>query len=502
VEITIERGSHEPIYRQIAHQLRDLITSGELPAGFRLPPERRLAQALGVSRSTVLIAYQELRADALIDAHVGRGTTVTLPEAAPAHPEENQELPWRQLFGAAATGFQNPLVGDLLRLTEHADAIPLSFGMPAPELLPFAELRDLIAEVLDDTGPAALLHSPTEGLTALRATLARMMAARGVDCTPDEVLVLSGSQQGLDLAARIFLDPGDAVVVEQPSFIGALQTFRGARARLIGVPTDEHGMRVDVLENVLSRFRPKLIYTLPTFQNPSGAVLPSERRQHLLALSRRHQVPVLEDDPYSELRYEGDPVPSLRALDPAGNVLYLSTFSKLLFPGMRLGFLVAPRTVVRQFALARQTADLHSNTLGQWVLDRFVRGGRMSDHMRAVRRAYRQRRDAMHDALRAAAVPGLGWQRPKGGFYFWCRLPAGVRPEALLARAAGAGVSYLPGRACFVDEPPAEFIRLNFSYPDEDRIREGVARLAGAIRHETGQPDPPEIQAASTRPIV
>ncbi len=335
MEISIDRSSREPIYRQISRQIRELITSGRLPAGFRLPPERRLAEAVGVSRSTVLIAYQELRADALIDAHVGRGTTVTQPAAPPGEDGAGHELPWRQLFGAAAAAYQDPLVGDLLRVTERVDAIPLSFGMPAPELLPFAELRDTITEVLADTGAAALLHCPTEGLTALRETLARMMAARGVRCDPAEVLVLSGSQQGLDLVARVLLDPGDPVVIEQPSFIGALQTFRGARARLIGVPVDEHGMRVDVLESVLSRFRPKLIYTLPTFQNPSGAVLPLERRQRLLALAHRFQVPVLEDDPYSELRFEGEPVPSLRALD--ASVLHLSTFSKLLFPGMRLG---------------------------------------------------------------------------------------------------------------------------------------------------------------------
>jgi DNA-binding transcriptional MocR family regulator len=502
MELSIDRASREPIYRQISRQIRDLITTGRLPAGFRLPPERRLAQALGVSRSTVLIAYQDLRADALIDAHVGRGTSVTQPAEAPAPPGPEQEPPWRQLFSAAVSAYQDPLVGDLLRLTERADTIPLAFGMPAPDLLPFAELRDLITEVLAEAGPAALLHSPTEGLTPLRETLARMMAARGVHCDPAEVLVLSGSQQGLDLAARIFLDPGDAVVVEQPSFIGALQTFRGARARLIGVPSDEQGMRVDVLESVLARFRPKLIYTLPTFQNPSGAVLPLERRQHLLALARRYQVPILEDDPYSELRFEGDPVPSLKALDPAGGTLYLSTFSKLLFPGMRLGFLVAPRAVVRQFALARQTADLHSNTLGQWVLDRFVQRGRVAAHVRAVRSAYRRRRDTMIAALRAAAVPGLAWQSPLGGFYVWCRLPDGIRPAALMARAAEAGVSYLPGRACFADEPPGEFIRLNFSYPDEEQIREGVARLAAAIRQETAGLHHHGTEAASTRPIV
>jgi DNA-binding transcriptional MocR family regulator len=502
MELSIDRTSHEPIYRQISRQIRDLIVAGRLPAGFRLPPERRLAQALRVSRSTVLVAYQELRADGLIDAHVGRGTTVTALEGSVEHGEGPPELPWRQLFSAAASGFQDPLVGDLLRLTERADVIPLSFGMPAADLLPFDELRELFNETLVENGPAALLHSPAEGLTALRETLARMMAARGVRCSAAEVMVLSGSQQGLDLAARIFLDPGDTVVVEQPSFIGALQTFRGARARLIGVPADEHGLRTDVLESALARFRPKLIYTLPTFQNPSGTVMTLERRQQLLALARRFQVPVLEDDPYSELRYEGEPVPSLRALDPSGDVLYLSTFSKLLFPGMRLGFLVAPRPVVRQFALARQTADLHANTLGQWVLERFVRRGRMAAHVRTVREAYRRRRDTMDEALRAARVPGLTWRRPEGGFYFWCRLPRGVSAPGLLARAAAAGVTYLPGRPCFADEPPAEHIRLNFSHPDEAAIRTGVARLAAAIREEAGHTRDSEFAAASTRPIV
>ncbi len=502
LELSIDRTSREPIYRQISRQVRDLILAGRLPAGFRLPPERRLAQALRVSRSTVLIAYQELRADGLIDAHVGRGTTVTSLDGSAGRADGDQELPWRQLFGAAASAYQDPLVGDLLRLTERADVIPLSFGMPAADLLPFDELRALFAAVLADVGPPALLHSPTEGLTPLRETLARMMAARGVRCSPAEVMVLSGSQQGLDLAARILLDPGDTVVVEQPSFIGALQTFRGARARLIGVPADEHGMRTDVLESALARFRPKLIYTLPTFQNPSGTVLPLERRLQLLALARRFQVPVLEDDPYSELRYEGEPVPSLRALDPSGNVLYLSTFSKLLFPGMRLGFLVAPRAVVRQFALARQTADLHANTLGQWVLERFVREGRMAVHVRTVREAYRGRRDAMDAALREAAAPGLTWQRPQGGFYFWCRLPRGVSAPGLLARAAAAGVTYLPGRPCFADEPPAEYMRLNFSHPDEAAIRAGVTRLAAALRQEVGHTQDSELAAASTRPIV
>jgi len=294
----------------------------------------------------------------------------------------------------------------------------------------------------------------------------------------------------------------DLVVVEQPTYFGALQVLRAAQARVVGVPIDREGMCTDFLAALLERQRPKLIYTLPTFQNPSGTVMSLARRRHLLELARRHQVPVLEDDVYFELRYEGDALPPLKALDTTGHVLYLSSFSKVLFPGLRLGFIAAPPAALRQLALAKQAIDLHSSTTGQFLLDRFIREGHYARHVKKVRAGYRERRDIMERSLTRAALPGVTWDHPQGGFYFWCRLPAGVRPAALLARAAEAGVSYLPGRACFADEPPAEFIRLNFSYPDEEQIREGVARLTAAIRRETGHPHPTGIQAASTRPIV
>jgi len=482
VEIHIDRGSAVPIYLQICQGLREMIVTGKLPEGFRLPPERRLAQALGVNRSTVLAAYRELKADALVDAHVGRGTSV-LARPLPSHGDPGVvPLAWRQLFSEVGGALEDPLLRDLLELSERHDVISLSVGLPARELLPLETLRAVNEELLSEVGPAMLLHSPSEGITPFRATLVDLATTRGITCSLPEVIVVSGSQQGLDLVARVLVQPGDAVVVEEPSFFGALQVFRAARARLLGVPVDGDGLRTDALESLLARYRPKLIYTLPTFQNPSGVVMSLERRRQLLELAHHYQIPILEDDPYSELRYEGTPPPSLKALDAHGYVIYLSSFSKVLFPGLRLGWVVAPRPVARQLVLAKQAVDLHSSTLGQWWLDRFVRAGHLARHVVQVRQAYAARRDVMDEALRSFASTSLTWQRPTGGFYFWCRLAEGMSHTRLLARAAERRVSFLPGAACFFAEGGEDHIRLNFTFPGPEEIREGVCRLGEALR--------------------
>jgi DNA-binding transcriptional MocR family regulator len=502
VDIRIDRDSTVPIYLQIRTGLREMILSGTLPEGFRLPPERRLAAALGVSRSTILSAYRELKADTLVGAHVGRGTSVLPRRFAPTATAEVPSLPWRQLIREGVAEAQDPLLRDLLELSERSDVISLSVGLPAAELLPLDTLRTLWAELASEVGPAMLLHSPTEGLTAFRETLCQLMMARGIRCSPGEVLVLSGSQQGLDLAARVFLAPGDTVVVERPSFFGALQIFRRAQVRVLGIPTDENGMRTDALESVLERQRPKLIYTLPTFQNPSGAVMSLERRRHLLSLAHRFQVPVLEDDPYCDLRYEGDPLPSLRALDEHGYVIYFSSFSKVLFPGLRIGWVVAARPVTRQLALAKQTVDLHSSTVGQFILDRFVSDGHYVRHLKAVRAEYSRRRDLMEEALRAEAPAGVSWRKPEGGFYFWLGFPDAIRQSQLLARAAELRVSFLPGDACYPEEPGENHLRLNFTFAPPERIRDGVARLMEALRLAARGAVPGTRDGAATPPIV
>jgi DNA-binding transcriptional MocR family regulator len=479
LDISIDRNSSEPIFRQVVREIQGLIRSGALPEGFRLPPERRLADALGVNRSTIFNAYRELKALGLVDAHVGRGTAVL---RAPAPVPNAIGVPWRQLFRESVARSHDPIIADLLALTESEDVISFSIGLPAPELLPLEILGEYTAELIHEVGAPLLLHCPTEGHSPLRETLAQWVAARGIRARASDVLVVSGSQQGLDLVARIFIDPGDVVVVEEPTYVGALQSFRVAGAKIIGIPVDENGMRIDILASILERERPKLIYTLPTYQNPSGAVMSVDRRRHLLELAGRWHVPILEDDPYSELRYDGEALPSLKALDENDLVLYLSTFSKVLFPGLRIGYMVVPPVVLRQLVLAKQGADLHANSFSQYLIERFVREGHFAAHIEKTKKAYRRRRDRMAEALRADPSIGLEFEVPTGGFYIWCRVPQGVEQPALLANAAARGVVFLPGRACYPTEPTENCLRLNFSHASEDAIEVGIERLLESVR--------------------
>ncbi|MBD3160951.1 MAG: aminotransferase class I/II-fold pyridoxal phosphate-dependent enzyme [Candidatus Eisenbacteria bacterium] len=502
-DLRIDRQSETPVYLQIVHAIRERISAGALPVGTRLPPERKLAEELGVNRSTVFQAYRELKERGLLGARVGSGTVVLPPQVTSADPAlRGRAIPWNQLFRAPAASDPDPLLRDLLSLTEREDLISFAVGLPSPDCLPIADVQRIFAELSEEAGASLYLHCPTEGHTPLREALSVWADSRGIETNASELLVLSGSQQGLDLAARVFLSPGDAVVVEEPTYIGALHVFRDAGARLLSVPADADGMRTDLLANLLEKNRPKLIYTLPTFQNPSGSVLSLERRRHLLDLSLRHQVPILEDDPYSELRYEGEPLPSLRGMEGGESVLHLSTFSKLLLPGLRVGWLVAPPPVIRRFALAKQSIDLHTNTVAQMILDRFVREGLLEAHLEMVRSAYRKKRDLIHSVLSVKAPAGLSWRSPQGGFYVWGRLPDGIDSSRLLGIAADAGVAYLPGWPCFAAEGGERYFRLNFTYPEGDRIVEGVERLMQAIETAALLPEAGRKRRAGTPPIV
>jgi 2-aminoadipate transaminase len=502
MKIEIDRESGKPVYIQIFEQVRRQILSGELPPGYRLPAERRLSESLKVNRTTVLNAYRELKAEGLIGSHVGNGTVVlAFPEEEPGAGAP-REPAWNQIFSRYAGRFDSVLVKDLLSLANRNDVISFAIGIASPETGPMEALEGIERELLGSRNYKALIHTPAEGTLSLRKTVCTLMQKRGLYCQPDQIMMLSGSQQGIDLVARILLDPGDIVVVEEPTYFPAIQVFKTAGARVMGVPVDEGGMDIGVLEQLLRRYRPKLIYTIPTFQNPSGAEMALERRKRLIELASQYGVMILEDDAYGDLCYEGHLLPTLKSLDNEGYVIYLSTFSKNIYSGLRLGWMVAHKKIIGNFVSARQLMDLHPSSLSQWIVERFIEKGQLESHLARVCAEYAERKDVMIAALRRHAPRDLIWNTPRGGYYLWCRLPEGVSSTMLVRKAAEYKVSFIPGPPFFESGQGDEFIRLNFTFAPVGDIEEGIKRLCAAMKELIGERKIEEELLTEIKPII
>lgn len=413
--------------------------------------------------------------------------------------------PWSHRYAQRTKTVTSSTIRELLKLTQRPEIISFAGGLPAPDLFPLEEFETACHRVLSDAkaGPAALQYSATEGYAPLREMIARHTARYGILARPENVLITSASQQALDLIAKLLINPGDRILVEAPTYLGALQAFNVFGAEYVTVPTDDDGLRTDLLEDAL-RSGPKFMYILPNFQNPAGVTLSLERRRDLVALADKYGVPIIEDDPYGQLRYEGDHLPSLLVLDREtrgirgdngyllGNVIYLSTFSKTLAPGLRLGWIVAPPDVIAKLVQLKQGADLHTSTFTQMIAYEVAHGGFLDEHVRRLRVFYRERRDAMLAALDECFPRewGVTWTRPQGGLFLWMRLPEGVDCRRLLEAAIKENVAFVPGDAFFADEDEGRrYCRLNFSNASPKMIREGVRRLAQAVRAqlETGE---------------
>lgn len=466
----LDRSSSSPLYQQLRDQIRQRIFSGSLPAGTRLPPERSLANTLGVNRTTVVNAYRELAAEGLVEGRVGHGTVVM---SSPTPPPEG---PVRPMHWASVSEAEDPVVSDINAVVRRTGAISFAHGEMSPDLFPSAALGDLFGRAFA-TGRAPLGYGPVMGYLPLREAIA---GRTGV--TPGEVLVLAGSQLALYLISRVLLQPGDTVVVEVPSYINTLGLFASAGVRVVPAPVDRDGLQVDGLSEVFLRYRPKLLFTLPTFQNPLGVTMSIERRRQLLQVAARHQVGIVEDDPYGELRVSGEALPSLKAMDPGGYVIYISSFSKSVTPGLRLAWLTAPPAVVERIASSRGTLDFRAALLNQWVMDAFIREGMLDRHLQSLRHVLLRRRDALLHALKHHLPAGVTWQVPNGGYHLWCTLPRPLRARRLLSEAARDGVTFIPGDYYGPGDETRRGIRLNFTYPRENEITEGVRRLGGAIR--------------------
>ncbi|MBC7223269.1 MAG: PLP-dependent aminotransferase family protein [Anaerolineae bacterium] len=486
MEFRIARESPIPAYMQIRNHLRAQILAGDLPPGTRLPPERKMAQMLGVSRTTVVSAYDELAAEGLVEARVGRGTVV-VGSPFPRFQEgaRVQPIAWQAHLSSLAQRLQVPTAAELLTLRElGARPRVLSFagGLPDPTLIPSERYSEAWGAVLRQVGAAAAASSPVQGVAPLRSLIAERLAERGISATPEHIVVISGSQQGLDLLTRLLTEPGDTVICEAPTYFMALQAFKVQGLRVIGVPVDRDGMDVGRVEALVARYRPRFIYTIPNFQNPTGTILSLERRQRLLSIAQRYQVPIVEDDPFGEIWFQEPPPPPIKSLDEGGHVIYLSTFSKCLAPGLRIGWLTAPRPVVDMALLLRRVADLQSNTAGQYLVLEFAQRGWLDEGIALARQVYGARCQAMDEALRRHMPPGARWHRPGGGLFLWLELPKGVAASRLLDLSGKEGVIFLPGQVLYPAQGPRNVCRLGYTDLSEEEIARGVAILGRALR--------------------
>jgi 2-aminoadipate transaminase len=401
------------------------------------------------------------------------------------------QTPWEYRYAHRMQKMGSSVIRELLKLTEQPDIISFAGGLPAPEVFPVKEFHEACNYVLENFGPQALQYSTTEGYTPLREMIARHTARYGIQVTADNIMITSGSQQALDFIGRLFLNRGDYIVVESPTYLGALQAWNAYGAQYIAVRSDEHGMIVDELETAL-RIGPKFIYVLPNFQNPSGSTLSLERRYQLIDIADKYGVPIIEDDPYGQLRYEGNHIPSVVSLDCqyrrpngghySGNVIYLSTFSKLLAPGLRLAWVVAPPEVIRRLVMTKQAADLHTSSFNQYVAYEVAKGGFLDEHVKVIRATYKERRDVMFEMMEEMFPAGVTWSKPQGGMFLWGVLPEHMDAAEVLKRAVERKVAFVPGAAFHPNGGGKNTMRINFSYSAPDTIREGITRLGTTLK--------------------
>ena len=407
---------------------------------------------------------------------------------------------WEYRYAQRTQRLKSSAIRELLKLTEQPDVISFAGGLPAPEVFPVREFEQACHRVLQNEGARALQYGTTEGYQPLREMIAQYTRRdEGIPVTAENILITSGSQQALDLIGKILINPGDHILVESPTYLGALQAWSIYGAEYVTVPSDENGLNTDLLEDAL-RTGPKLIYIISNFQNPTGVTLSLERRLRLVELARRYGVPVIEDDPYGQLRFEGEPLPSVLALDgkaypdsPAGipipplydgNVIHLGTFSKTLAPGIRIAWVVAPPEVIRKLVQAKQGSDLQSSTFNQIVAYEVAHTGFLDHHILHIREVYKQRRDVMLESMEEHMPAGVRWTRPQGGLFLWTSLPENLSAVNVLQEAVQHKVAFVPGFSFFPRGGGENTMRLNFSNATPDRINEGIARIARVIREQ------------------
>jgi GntR family transcriptional regulator/MocR family aminotransferase len=498
-----------PIYAEVARVLKERIELGELSPGEKLPTDRALATLLKVDRSTVSRAYDELQTAGLITSHVGRGTYVAQNSGASGDPRaaslpfarmsatdpgdrgievnasssRSRSVLWHEKFSRFSQASATVLNRQPLPYAAAETLISFSGGTPTREFIPHRDFQEMVADLAQSSDASDMFeYSPPDGQPILRQQVRAYLRRKGITASEDELLILSGSQQGIDLVARTFVDPNDAVAMEDPTYFWALCNFSALGAHCLPISVDDNGLRLDILESTISRQRVKLLYVMPSFQNPTGATMPVERRRQLLELATFYNVPMLEDNFVGDLSYDGPPPPSLKSIDEHGAVIHQGTFSKALCPGLRLGWLVAPREVISRLLLAKRTIDLSTNSMAQVIVAKYLRNGLYEKHLEIVQGAYRSRRDTMDAALKQCMPEDVTWSKPAGGMFIWAKLPPGCSARELLALAESEGVTFSPGDMFFFASDKPEYFRLTFIQQNEQQIEEGISRLSKTVK--------------------
>jgi 2-aminoadipate transaminase len=391
---------------------------------------------------------------------------------------------WERFLSKRARKMKSSAIRELLKITQQPDVISFGGGLPAPELFPVREIEEACNYLLREVPKLSLQYSTTEGYRSLREYLADSMAKYGIQHSPDNILITTGSQQALDLIGKIFIDPGSHVITGRPTYLGAIQAWRAYEAEFTTVPLDDNGMQVELLEDVVKQTPVRFIYILPNFHNPAGTTLPEDRRHLLVEIARKYDLLIVEDDPYGALRYTGEDIIPIAALAPE-RTIYLGTFSKTLAPGLRIGWSVAPAEITHRLVQAKQGADLHSSTFDQMIANDVAQRGILKAHVRKIRQVYKERRDVMLDALSEFWPEESSWTQPQGGLFLWARAPQSIDTLALLPRALENKVAYVPGINFYPHEDGGyNAMRLNFSNAQPELIVEGIRRLGIALKDE------------------
>lgn len=483
MRIPFDRQSATPLYQQIESYLKEQIISGVLLAETRLPSTRALAKDLGVSRITVQNAYMGLESDGLIYNREGSGAYVMSSFALPVA-NRDTAITWPQWQENLESEIgQPPRFSPTILSNPSADELIAFTGVGDTQHFPIKDFQRALQSVLRTDGIKALSYGEnSRGYPPLRETISHMLASQGIRAATAQILITSGSQQALSLVCRLLLNPADTILVENPTYNFALALFNLIGLNVIGIPSDKNGMQTERLEALIQKHHPRLIYTIPNFQNPSGADMSGQRRRQLIALAQQYDIPILEDDFVGDLRYDGRAQPAIKALDPGGYVIYIGTFSKMLMPGVRLGYLVAEGPVLEKLEESKRTQDLSTSALLQHALNRYVSVGRYQSHLRRSIRLYRGRRDAMLEAIQRYLPAEILLHPPKGGLFVWMQLPEPISALELLPFAAHHGISYAPGSWFTISPQDGEgYLRLNFAVQTPEKIDLGIQRLGKAM---------------------